>query len=191
MKNSTNSIFLNKVLFNKLILKIKNEKAKKYFLSLFLVKNILIKLLLMVLFSVIIFPLCFGIREYYLIYNPNSIVLNSGIAFSQFENASPIVVYFIQILPIVASFIIMLFLVHPLTYIGLIILLLSGLCNVIDRALGGTLIINNVTVDLLDKVIDYIKIGTSVCNVPDILVISGSVLIVIGTLFYFVKYYNK
>lgn len=173
MENNKES-FLNKILFKKQILKIKNKKIKKYFLSLFEMKIIILKLVFFILLSVLIFTSSFGLREYFIKYEPDEIALNSGIAFSQFENAHSTFVYFIQSIPVTIAFFAILLIPNPIICFGIIMLFIGGLINIIDRSLSGTIIINGKILELKDSVIDYIKIGNTKANLPDIFVITGT-----------------
>ena len=163
--------FSQKVIFKKQILKVKNKKICKYLLSLFNLKVIILKLVFFLILSTFIFPSSFGIREYFIQYNPNGIILNPGVAFSKLNNVSSSIVYIVQCIPVIVAFITIVFVPNPLISFGLIMLVLGGLCNVIDRSLGGTIINGQ---DLKNCVIDYIPVGKTMANLPDIYIIIGA-----------------
>ncbi len=172
-----NKTFLNKCIFESKILKIKNKNVKRYFSNLLNYKLIILKLIFFILFSTLIFTSCFGIREYFLKYDCHSIILNSGVAFSQLSNASSTVVYFIQSIPVIVAFVVIMFIPNIYICCGLMILLLGGLTNIIDRSLGGE--ISQTNTCLKDSVIDYIKIGNVKANLADIYIIVGTGLTVL------------
>lgn len=172
MENNRTS-FSQKILFKKQILKIKNKKINKYFLSLFSLKVIILKLVFFLILSILIFSSSFGIREYFIQYNPEGIVLNPGIAFSQLNNANLTTVYIVQSIPVVVAFIAIIFVRNPFICFGLMMLFFGGLCNVIDRSLDGVIINNQ---DLKNCVIDYIPVGKTMANLPDIYIITGAII---------------
>lgn len=180
--------FLHKSLFQKQILMIRNKKLQKYFLNLLEIKVLILKFVFFVILSTLIFTSSFGIRQYFIDFNPNEIVLNPGIAFSQFDDANSAVVYLIQSIPVILAFLAIIFLPNPYICIGLITLLLGGLTNIIDRSLGGEIEINNHLVSLKNAVIDYIPIGNTKANLPDIYIITGASLSGLITLIYIWKH---
>lgn len=174
--------FLDQIIFEKQILNIKNKKFQRYFLSLFKMKNVILKLVFFLILAILVFTTCFGIRQYFISFNPNEVVLNSGIAFSQFANANSFIVYFIQSIPVVVAILAILLIPNPYICIGIMMLLFGGLVNIIDRSLGGTILIHGTIYNLKDSVVDYIPVGATKANLPDIFIIIGACLAVFSIL---------
>ena len=167
------NLFWSNVLFEKKINNIKKTKVKDYFLKLFEYKLIFIKFLILIFVLLISAPLTFILRDYWLNnYNPNIVKFNTGMGFSFGDDWPQEAVYFLKILPVIVLFTTFLFTNNILIAISTIIVSLGGFYNLIDKWL----------VDFpkgaepeYDAVVDYIQLGTSVANVPDIFITLGTI----------------
>ena len=169
--------WLNKVLFLEKINHLKSEETRKYWSNILLVKNILIKFLIFVLVGIFVMGLSFIVRQIMIDYSPEKIVLNPGVGFSIGANSDPAIVYLIQAIPCVITFLIFFFVTNKWIYIGLFVIFFGGLSNIIDRALPNT---------IPNAVVDYIPWFSTKCNLPDIFITIGAIytiLILIVTIF--------
>lgn len=189
--NSKKHIWLNKVLLSNKISKFKSEDFKSYLQDLLLVKNLLIKLLAFIIIGLIVIGSSFIVRQIFIDNYPDRIVPNPGISFSAFANASPAVIYLIQAIPCVLTFVLFLFLNDKLTYFGLLIVFFGGLSNIIDRALPLDLIIGNGIKFPSNAVVDYIPLIRTYANLPDIFISFGAALAVLGLIIYIIKVYRN
>ncbi len=162
---------MNKICFEKSINKIKHQGVKEYFLKLMSVRNLFIKGMLIVLLVPIILGLCFTMRSYFIDYHLDKVVLNPGVAFSGAANLNWVSTLMIQLIPTLIAFIAALFLNTWYVYIFLFFLAFGGTCNVIDRFIVDP----DKNVPGIHTVVDYIDAGSSIFNLPDIFVVSGSV----------------
>lgn len=187
------SKFLNFIFFRKSINKLKHEGLKKYLSSIFLLKNILLKIVLLILLGLLIFGLGFGLRHHYLYKEPNDVLLNPGIAFSHLANQNSSVVYFVQSIPCIISFLVFLFVPQWWISFGFIMMFCGGLMNIIDRSMSGQWFYpsENREVNLEGKVVDYFNGGSSVFNIADVFIIMGVCFAVLSIIIYVVILYKK
>ena len=178
--------WLNKVLFLEKINHLKSEETRKYWSNILLVKNILIKFLIFVLVGIFVMGLSFIVRQIMMDYSPEKIVLNPGVGFSIGANSDPAIVYLIQAIPCVITFLIFFFVTNKWIYIGLFVIFFGGLSNIIDRALPLHIILADGKPFSSNAVVDYIPWFSTTCNLPDIFITIGAIytiLILIVTIF--------
>lgn len=189
--NSKKYVWLNKVILSNKISKLKNEEFKNYLQDLFLVKNLIIKLLAFIIIGMIVVGLSFIVRQIFIDNYPNKIIPNTGISFSALTNASPAIIYLIQTIPCVLTFLLFLLLNDKLTYSALLIILFGGLSNIIDRALPLDLIIGNGVKFPNNAVVDYIPLIRTYANLPDIFISFGAGLAILSLIIYIIKTYRS
>lgn len=181
--------WLNKVLFLEKINHLKSEETRKYWSNILLVKNILIKFLIFVLVGIFVMGLSFIVRQIMIDHHRSIIVDNTGVGFSIGANASdPTIVYLIQAIPCIITFLIFFFVTNKWIYIGLYVIFFGGLSNIIDRALPLHIILANGKPFSSNAVVDYIQLfnTNTTCNLPDIFITIGAIytiLILIVTIF--------
>lgn len=177
--------WLNKVLFLEKINHLKSEETRKYWSNILLVKNILIKFLIFVLVGIFVMGLSFIVRQIMIDYSPDKITPNQGVAFSIAASYKPAIVYLIQSIPCIITFLIFFFVTNKWIYIGLFVIFFGGLSNIIDRALPLHIIVNGKPFPS-NAVVDYIPWFSTECNLPDIFITIGAIytiLILIVTIF--------
>lgn len=125
------------------------------------------------------------------------ITQNTGIAFSGLENADSSFVYFVQSLPVVIGFIILIFSKSKTLDVGICFVLFGGLANIIDRSLVDNYKYLGDYPNILGKtenaVVDYLRFsfipGSAIFNFPDVSIIFGIIIIVIFVIYLLIKDY--
>lgn len=182
-----NHKILSKICFNSRLQKIKNDDLREYWQSFFLLKNILLKIIILIVIGFVILSTSFGVRQAFINHAPNLIFPNEGISFSFLSNASPTLVYVIQIIPCFLTFVFFIFINKPSIYIGLLIVFFGGLSNIIDRALPLNIIVANGKYFPVNAVVDYIPWFNTKCNLPDIYITIGTGITLIFLIIYLYK----
>jgi len=90
------------------------------------------------------------------------------------------IIYFLKILPVIILFITFLFTNNILIVASTIIVSLGGLYNLIDKWLVDY---PKVAAPEYDAVVDYIHLGCSVANVPDIFITIGTIMLSMSILY--------
>jgi len=133
---------------------------------------------------------CFITRQVFIDYFPSSIVPNEGISFSAFAGANPNIIYLIQSIPCILTFLFFIFLNDKLVYISLLVVCFGGLSNIVDRALPLQLVVQGGVVFPSNAVVDYIPFFGTTCNLPDIYISVGACFVVLFLIIYIVKTYK-
>lgn len=178
--------WLNKVLFIEKIDNLKSDEAKKYWSNILLVKNILIKFCAFILVGIFVMGWSFIARQIMIDHFPYKIVPNQGVGFSIAANANTSVVYLIQSIPCIITFLIFFFVTNKWIYIGLFVIFFGGLSNIVDRALPLNIYVINNTRFPPNAVVDYIPWFNTSCNLPDIFITIGAIytiLVLVITIF--------
>lgn len=183
IKDAINS----KILFYSKLEKIKNDELREYWKTFFSLKTILLKVIILLIVATIVMSTSFGLRQIFIDYFPNLIFPNEGISFSFLSNVSSEIVYLIQAIPCVLTFIAFIFINKPSIYIGLLIILFGGLSNIIDRSLNLNIIVAGGKLFPNNAVVDYIPLFNTKCNLPDVFITCGAVITIIFLLIYLVK----
>ncbi len=177
-------VFLNKILFEQKLEKVKKDSLRSYLKDFFLYKNLIFKLITLIFCFIVCAPLFFCIRNNVLNGSVEP-VMNSGAGFSTGENWNQGVVYFIKILIGVLFLSLGIFFNRWYVYIPALIIGFNGWLNVIDKAI----------VDVwngeshYNTVVDYIHLAegskiASVANVADVFITIGICLLVLGIIYY-------
>lgn len=181
----------NKICWEEKISHLKSQDLQQYLRSWLLVKNLVIKLVAFIIVGLIVMGSCFITRQVFIDYFPNSIVPNRGISFSAFAGASPNIIYLIQSIPCILTFLFFIFLNDKLVYISLLVVCFGGLSNIIDRALPLELVVQGGVVFPSNAVVDYIPFFGTTCNLPDIYISVGACFVVLFLIIYIVKTYKS
>lgn len=181
----------NKICWEEKISHLKSQDLQQYLRSWLLVKNLVIKLVAFIIVGLIVMGSCFITRQVFIDYFPNSIVPNRGISFSAFASANPNIVYLIQSIPCILTFLFFIFLNDKLVYISLLVVCFGGLSNIIDRALPLELVVQGGVVFPSNAVVDYIPFFGTTCNLPDIYISVGACFVVLFLIIYIVKTYKS
>ncbi|GAA5414343.1 signal peptidase II [Ureaplasma ceti] len=187
---------LNYVIFHNLIAKLQKKGLKKYLSSIFLSKNVIFKTILLIIFAALIFGLGFGLRHYFLTYDPGAVVLNPGVAFSHLAHDSSSVVYFVQAIPCIIAFFIFVFVPQWWISFGFVMMFCGGLMNIIDRSMAGYLIQYGPNgmlqkISMAGKVVDYFNGGSSVFNIADVFIVTGVCFAVASLFLYAILVYLR
>lgn len=158
-----------KILFEKSIMRIRNEGVRNYFLSLFNSKSLLIKIILFLLIGFVVLLFSFAIRNYYLTVDTKNTVFNDGVAFSMGSSLNSVTVYIIQSIPTFISFLAVIFTPKIIYYLPFIFVGFGGLSNIIDRSIVD--VMNGVS--YYNTVVDYLAASSSIFNLPDMFVVGG------------------
>lgn len=117
------------------------------------------------------------------------VVLNSGISFGILGNNTGLV-YFLQIIPVLVSFILVIHSRQWLLTIGISLVFASGFANLLDRMITEEFtqsISNTNNIDGkyygINTVVDYWKLGGTIINFPDIFIFVGIGWVVVCSLF--------
>lgn len=181
----------NKICWEEKISHLKSQDLQQYLRSWLLVKNLVIKLVAFIIVGLIVMGSCFITRQVFIDYFPNSIVPNEGISFSAFAGANPNIIYLIQSIPCILTFLFFIFLNDKLVYISLLVVCFGGLSNIIDRALPLELVVQGGVVFPSNAVVDYIPFFGTTCNLPDIYISVGACFVVLFLIIYIVKTYKS
>ncbi len=177
--NANQSHFLNRVAFVKTLDKIQNESVRHYFYAFFSYQNLLFKLILFLAIGLIVMGSGFGIEHYILTNQPQMVVLNSGVGFSILNNASPSLVYFVQSIPILISFLAFIFIPQWWLIIGFLLMGFGGLNNIIDRSLDLSYVLHGVSYSTANAVVDYWPFVKTTINMNDVWICIGVGVIVL------------
>ncbi|MDE5552973.1 MAG: signal peptidase II, partial [Malacoplasma sp.] len=119
-----------------------------------------------------------------------NIVQNTGIAFSGLQNQSSSLVYFVQSIPVIIGFSILILSHSIFIDLGLSFILWGGLANIIDR----TLIDNYKYLHVLDTenaVVDYLQFSfiknSAVFNFADASIVFGIIIAVLYVIYIIIK----
>ncbi|BAC43924.1 lipoprotein signal peptidase [Malacoplasma penetrans] len=119
---------------------------------------------------------------------------NTGVSFGTLGDSNPSLVYFVQSIPIVLGFFVLLFSSNYLLDIGVSLVFFGGLSNIIDRSIVDNykylsgISTNNAVVDYFQ--FPFIK-NSAIFNFPDTFVIIGMIFVGIQIIISFVKDYKK
>lgn len=179
-----NNPIFNKILFEKKINKVINLGVRNYFKDLFIVKNIFLKILMICILVPLVLGLGFGLREHFLNIPFPKAVINTGIAFSglaEIGKTDPSVVYVVQAIPIIIAFFCLLLIPKWYVAIGFTMMFFGGLTNIIDRSIPKTFT-NHWGTEYVNQtgVLDYFMGINSIFNMPDVFIIGGVVLGLLG-----------
>ena len=119
-----------------------------------------------------------------------NIVQNTGIAFSGLQNQSSSLVYFVQSIPVIIGFSILILSRSIFIDLGLSFILWGGLANIIDR----TLIDNYKYLHVLNTenaVVDYLQFSfiknSAVFNFADVSIVFGIIIAVLYVIYIIIK----
>lgn len=172
-----NNKFLNRSFFDGKLKKIDNLTLRNYIIESFKFKYIFTKLILILISGILIFSLGFGLREYFINYRSDEVVINYGVAFSLADSQNPAFVYTIQSIPVIFSFIGIVVFKNPLNYLGMTWMFFGGLMNIIDRSIATPATVNGHST--INGVIDYFHAPGSVFNIADVFIVSGVIIAIV------------